>query len=406
MSRGLLPEIPGRSPEIGRPRVLRTICDLSPFYCDAGGGIRTCHRARLAWFAGQQRYRYVLIAPGPRLDVQHLSPWSSVVRVFGPRLTRERDGYRLLLAFRDVAALVRDLRPDVLETGDPWISGPLGLWLRRRRAFNGLLTSFFHSDPIATYVEPWLGRRAGDGRLHRSLVRVANRSFFRLQRTFDLTLAGSAATRERLVAYRVTNIAAAPMGADREFFDAGRARRRREWVGVLYAGRLDADKESPMLLGTIERLLRLPGVRVTVAGRGRHERAFARLTHPNYAFRGYIRERATLADMYAEHDIFLAPGRYETFGLGALEAAAAGLVVVGPDAGGTGDLLREMASPFTFGPGDADGFLDRTRAAIESDRRPHVERARAVAARHGTWPDAVERQVALYSRAIAARGCR
>jgi hypothetical protein len=27
-----------------------TLCDLSPFYCEKGGGIRTFHQARLNWF--------------------------------------------------------------------------------------------------------------------------------------------------------------------------------------------------------------------------------------------------------------------------------------------------------------------------------------------------------------------
>ena len=51
---------------------------------------------------------------------------------------------------------------------------------------------------------------------------------------------------------------------------------------------------------------------------------------------------------YASHDVLLAPGRFETFGMAALEAAAAGLVVVGPDQGGTGELLRQIASPLMF----------------------------------------------------------
>src|SRR5215831_11759154 len=60
-----------------------TICDISPFYCEKGGGIRTFHRARLDWFARQTRHRYVLIVPGRRFAATRYSPHAWVVQVYG-----------------------------------------------------------------------------------------------------------------------------------------------------------------------------------------------------------------------------------------------------------------------------------------------------------------------------------
>src|SRR5262249_59478823 len=93
---------------------------------------------------------------------------------------------------------------------------------------------------------------------------------------------------------------------------------------------------------------------VTVVGRGRHWDRFEGIIHPRFTLQPFIHDRGALARLYAEHDVFLAPSRHETFGLAALEAAAAGLVVVGPDAGGTGELLRQMESPFIFPAGGVD----------------------------------------------------
>src|SRR6202011_2993139 len=99
-----------------------TICDLSPFYCNQGGGIRTYHRARIEWFRRQTRHRYVLISPGPAFDAVHVGPAVSCVRVYGPQLTREADGYRLLLDYPAVRRTIMEIRPDVLEVQDLWLS--------------------------------------------------------------------------------------------------------------------------------------------------------------------------------------------------------------------------------------------------------------------------------------------
>jgi len=379
-----------------------TFCDLSPFYCDAGGGIRTYHRARLSWFSNQTRYRYVLVSPGPAFRVERLTSSVTTVQVYGPQLTRHRDGYRLMLAWTGIRDVLRWLSPDVLETGDPWMSGPLGLHLRRRGIFKGLLSSFYHSDPIATYVRPWIDRTSFNTRIRARVLTAIERRFYQLQQRFDVTLAASREVGRRLAARGVSNVVHAAMGADPLFFHVPRARSRGGPVALLYAGRLDADKDVGLLLQVMNRLLRRPDVTVTVAGRGRHESAFAAISHPRYSFRGYIADRPALAALYGESDIFLATGRHETFGLAALEAAASGLIVVGPDEGGTGELLSGLTSPFTFRAG-ADAFLQSILAAVESDRGRESERSRALAWSHGSWPQAIAKQAALYAGLVEAR---
>ena len=118
-----------------------------------------------------------------------------------------------------------------------------------------------------------------------------------------------------------------------------------------------------------------------------------------------MRDREPLAALDGEHDVFLATGPYETFGLAALEAAAAGLVIVGPDQGATGALFREMPSPFAFRTGDADEFLAATRAAIQTDWAAASHASRRLASRYGTWRDAISRLVDTYRQFIEDDPC-
>jgi alpha-1,6-mannosyltransferase len=374
-----------------------TICDLSPFYCEKGGGIRTYHRARIDWFTQQTRHRYVLISPGPCFQVSRVAPTVSLVQVYGPPLTRDADRYRLLLDYPTVSATIEQVRPDILEANDLWFSAPFGLLLRRRRVFGGLLTSFCHSDPVTTYIEPRMSGLNRGRHLAEGLRAWTDRMLGHLQARLDMTFVASESMRSRLRCAGVENVVKVGFGVEPELLAMRRSRpgtvRRRR---LLYIGRLDDDKEFGLLLDVLPEVLRRPDVLVTVVGAGRHQRRVAAMSHPRFRYLGFVSDRLAIRTIYAANDVLLAPGRFETFGLAVLEAAAAGLVVVGPDQGGTGELLGQMQSPLAFDAGDRRAFLDRIVASIEGEIAPLAERSRAVAARYGTWHDSVARHVAVY----------
>lgn len=381
-----------------------TFCDVATFYCRTGGGIRTYYDAKLDWFRHQQHHHYVLIVPGPRSSVRVLTPWVTVVEVRGIEVGRGPEGYRLFLDCRRIRATVQYVKPDVLEAGDPWVSGPLALLLRRTTP--RIVSSFFHSDPIPTYLTP-LDRHLSVRRLSSPVSRMVSAAFYRLQASYDVTIVTSRCLEARLRRQGVTDVTRTPFGVDASLFgNSGPRARLGRPRRLLYVGRLDRDKQVDLLLAILARVLEDPEVSVTVVGIGALRPAFEAWTHPRYRYAGYVRTREALRAVYNEHDVLLAPGAYETFGLAALEAAAAGLIVVGPDAGGTGDLLREMSSPFTFSAGDAEGFLSAVRAALETDWPRASEESRALAARYGTWPDAIAHLVGTYARMVEARACR
>jgi glycosyltransferase involved in cell wall biosynthesis len=83
---------------------------------------------------------------------------------------------------------------------------------------------------------------------------------------------------------------------------------------------------------------------------------------------------------------------------------ARGLVVVGPDAGGTGELLREAASPFLFPAGDGEAFRKAVLQALRCDWRAEMARSRSLALRYGTWDDAIGRMLGCYAARIGNEG--
>jgi glycogen synthase len=64
--------------------------------------------------------------------------------------------------------------------------------------------------------------------------------------------------------------------------------------------------------------------------------------------------RAELARIYAEHDVLIFPSEWdEPFAITPLEAAHAGLAVIGTTTGGSGELFRNRETAMTFRAGDA-----------------------------------------------------
>ena len=97
---------------------------------------------------------------------------------------------------------------------------------------------------------------------------------------------------------------------------------------VGYVGRLATEKRVELLAG----ITALPGVRLVIVGGGPAE-AMLRQHMPCAVFLGQ-RRGEELAPIYASLDVFVHSGPYETFGQTMQEAAASGLPVVAPAAGG------------------------------------------------------------------------
>jgi alpha-1,6-mannosyltransferase len=375
-----------------------TFCDVSSLYTPTGGGIRRYHDAKLEWFAGQRRHSYCLIVPGPRFSVTERGPNASIVTFYGAPM---RAGYRLPLDVVGIRDYVARLRPDVLETGDPWISGPLGLWFRRL-GYTNCLSSFYHSDPVATYVAPTERTAAVMRPVRRWLGRSVSRPLVRMQQRYDLTLTSSAWVGEMLKSRGISRILRVPFGVDRAFFDVGRARRtRRSRTRLLYVGRLQADKAIDLLIDAIPELLQLPRATLTVVGAGPAASKLRALSNPGLRLEGYVSSRERLAEIYADHDVLLAPGPFETFGIAALEGLASGLSLVAPDAGGTGELLRSLDRPHLFIRNDRADFVRAVREATAADATLEARAAVALAEQYGAWPHAIEREVESYCRFLS-----
>lgn len=174
---------------------------------------------------------------------------------------------------------------------------------------------------------------------------------------------------------------------------------------VLHVGRLAVEKDIDSLVAAFQqaRSILKDEALFCVAGDGPRA-AFVRSELPFAHHLGFL-DRANLADLYADADLFVFPSATETCGLVALEAMASGIPVIGSDAGGIRENLRDGINGIMAPTGDADAFssaiVDLVRDPIQRDAMAQAARGFAVAC---DWDAALNALEPMYLEAIRAAG--
>lgn len=374
--------------------------DINTFYYASDGGVKTFYNSKIQWFRKHPEHQYYLVYPNSRYKVEKLAANVTTVQVYGLKGLIGKNRL-LMLDYIKVLRLIKRINPDVLEVGDPLLSAAAGLIAWRARMFDGLLSAFHHSDVINTYVRPWAFAEGGHP-LKRMVFHFCQWLYLLIHRRYPYSMVASQALKMKLADMGIPNIVVKPFGVQDLFFQNARVRCRGE-KRLLFAGRLEHEKGIHLLKKILPRLLALEGVKVTVMGKGAHESFFRNYKHPALEYIGYVADREKVAQIYSQNTVFLAPGPFETFGIGVLEAMSNGMIVVGPDNGGTGELLSAMNSPFIFTAHDAESFLQNILKALNSDVTEESRRAIGHSRVFSTWDNAIERMMSFYIEKASKR---
>jgi phosphatidylinositol alpha 1,6-mannosyltransferase len=373
---------------VGEVEYVRIAYVTESFPPDVNGVASTA--MRVAEHLAARGHQPLVIAPKPARRLPSVMTEFPVIRVPSVALPLY-PGFRVGLPGPAVRAAIAAHRADLVHLAGPVV---LGAGAGTAASQLGIPIVAVYATDMAAYARAYHLGSAGEALCWRHMRGIHNAA--------ARALAPSSATAAALRTQGFERVHVWARGVDTVRFDPSRRseRLRRDLapdgkVIVGYVGRLAAEKRLD-LLGNVARL---PGARLVIVGAGPAEAA-ARRALPGAVFLGQ-RQGDELARVYASLDLFVHSGPHETFGNTLQEAAASGLPVVAPAAGGPLDLVQDGVTGFLVAPGDAAALAGAVTELVASPRLRAAQGAAARLAVLGrTWPRRCAELTSHYQAAL------
>ena len=389
-----------------RPAATLSVLDVSEFFGETSGGIRTYLLEKAKYVEAHPDLRQVIMVPGAE-DAITESDGVRVYRLRGPAIPKQKP-YRFMLATHSTRRVVEHEAPDLIEVGSPGLVP----WLMRfaTRRIETPLVYFYHSNFPRVFA-PFPERATAMRRwLHHASWKYARK----LDRMFDVTIAASDFSVTELRGAGIDRVVKVPLGVDLAFFHPSRQARRaqvRARLGfddrplAVFVGRFAKEKELDVLVRAWAEVERTTDCTLAIVGDGPMRPMLEALAagRRRLRFVPFQTNRDALADVVAAADFFVAPCSQETFGLSSLEALASGIPVLSADRGGVSEQVRMSGAGTCFTSGDAGALAEGVRHMLQADLAALGARGRAYVEREHAWSHVFDRIVAVYRDVLAAR---
>jgi alpha-1,6-mannosyltransferase len=384
------------------------IVDLTQFYSPVSGGVKRYLHEKIDYIQNcTSKDKHVLIVPGKKTTVRGRGR-ARVYTIRSPLVSRTAQ-YRALLNLRAVERILRNERPDIIESGDPYQLG----WkaVRAGRELKIPVIGFYHSH----FPEAYLRSSAKlFGKTATRRVMKFSRAYVRkLYNQHAATLVASDRLAHVLRDWGLRNVRVLSLGVNIGIFrpDKSDAEATRESLNLkpsqtllLYVGRLAKEKNTTTLFRAFEVLeRRRPNeFRLLVIGDGAQRSQLRKLKErcKNVSSIRYCAEPSELARYYRAADLFVHPGVQETFGLAALESQACGTPVIGIRGSAMDDLIFHEQTNWAR-ENKAEALADAIEQINQKDLSRLGQEAAERAAQLHAWPRVFERLFCIYREVCA-----
>lgn len=415
---------------------------LTNYYHKNSGGISTSFNNLLA--AAERHERHVrLIVPGEAEAVEEINPFAKIYYVpakYSPIFDKR---YRIMMPWQYMIkdSIIRKIlleeRPDMIEVTDKYTLSLLGVMIRTnhfKKLGRPMLVHFScerMDDNVGSFltrgrIGKWFARRViGNYTMPNFDYHIANSTYTAEEFFESLTPELNGRRSDAFLnwcwrafkAPRVPvdqRIFVCPRGVDSLHFTPDRISDdvRREMLDrtgipesavlLLYAGRISPEKNIGLLVEMMKELAKDPlhDYRLIVAGAGPQsdwlKEKMAKFAPGKVFLLGHL-EKETLANYYANADVFVHPNPKEPFGIAPLEAMASGVPTVAPNAGGILSYATNENAWLVKPNGQK--FAEAVRDVVDNDvsRKSKISKALETA-RANTREASTDRLFATYDK--------
>ncbi|PYT00403.1 MAG: hypothetical protein DMF63_07480 [Acidobacteria bacterium] len=415
---------------------------ITNYYHKNSGGISTSFNNLLA--AAERHRRHVrLIVPGETEAVEDVNEFAKIYYVpakYSPLFDKR---YRIIMPWQYMMkdSIVRKIlleeNPDLIEVTDKYTLSLLGVMIRTnsfKKLGRPVLVHFScerMDDNVGSFltsgrIGKWFARRViGNYTIPNFDYHIANSTYTAEEFYDSISPKKNLGRSEAFLnwcwrffkAPRVATderIFVCPRGVDSAMFTPDRRsdevrREMRERAGIphesivlLYAGRISPEKNIGLLVDTMTILSKDSqyDYRLLVAGAG-PQSEWLEAQGEKYApgkikLLGHL-DKETLANYYANADVFIHPNPKEPFGIAPLEAMASGVATVAPNAGGILSYATNENAWLVEPSGEK--FADAVREIIDDAESRDQKIARALStARQNTREASTDRLFATYDK--------
>jgi glycosyltransferase involved in cell wall biosynthesis len=358
---------------------LKKSVHITNYYHKNSGGISTSFNNLLA-AAGRLKREVRLIVPGETEGEEQINEFAKIYYVpakYSPVFDKR---YRIMMPWQymlkdsSIRKILLKEMPDMLEVTDKYTLSLLGVMIRTnnfKKLGRPMLVHFSAErmdDNVGSFLSggrlgKWFARRViGNYTLPNFDFHIAN-SVYTAQEFYNAYKRAENRRRSDwffnkcwrfFKAPRVPveeRIYVCPRGVNSEIFRADRksdavkkemrerARIPADSVVLLYAGRISPEKNIGLLVEMMKILAKdsTRDFRLLVAGAGPEENWLKEQTAKHFPEKiillGHL-DKETLADYYANADVFVHPNPREPFGIAPLEAMVSGVPTLAPNSGG------------------------------------------------------------------------
>jgi len=283
---------------------------------------------------------------------------------------------------RRTKKIIEELNIDIIHSHSPAFMGVHGVIASHHYSIPLIFTyhTFLGDSVYLISSSPLIQKVAG------KLLRVWLKWYFR---RCDGIIAPSKAARDELQELADKEIEVIPTGIDIDRFARGDGKKARDEMGlenekiILHVGRVVKEKNLDLMVDAAPLLLKkVPDAVFVIVGNGPYKDALKQKVRQanlenSFIFTGFV-EDEKLPDYYHAADIFAFPSKYETQGIVAIEAMAAGLPVVAARVRSLPEIVEDRRCGFLFDADDARDFAEKMAMALQSGKM--AEEAKKTAA--------------------------